>query len=163
MNISENQPNYKHGMAIKGNVNPTYNSWSQMMSRCYNKNSTRYKYYGRRGIKVCERWKNFTCFFEDMGQRPEGMTLDRIDNSKDYYKENCKWSTKKEQANNRRNNVLLAFDGRTMTIMQWADLFLVADKKRFHARICTDGWSLIKALTTPIRKKRISRRKLYSF
>ena len=73
-----------------------------MMQRCYNKNSNGYKRYGGRGIQVCDRWHTFTNFYTDMGEKPEGMSLDRIDNDADYSPENCKWSTRQEQTLNRK-------------------------------------------------------------
>ena len=84
-----------------------YPTWSAMLSRCNNHNSHIYEYYGGRGIKVCERWeKSFESFYKDMGDRPANKTLDRINNNGNYEPSNCKWSTPKEQANNRRNNKL---------------------------------------------------------
>lgn len=83
---------------------PEYQTWSDMKSRCYNKNNTAYKNYGGRGISVCSRWINsYDNFIADMGERPEGMTLDRINNSLGYSPENCKWSTVDEQLENRRH------------------------------------------------------------
>lgn len=101
-----------------------YGAWQAMKSRCYNKNHVYYKYYGGRGITVCDRWlgeDGFEHFFSDMCPRPKGGTLDRIDNNKGYSPENCKWASKTEQANNRRNNVRITFDGESMTIPQWAN------------------------------------------
>lgn len=82
----------------------SYRSWDAMIQRCYDKKVPHYERYGGRGISVCDRWRNsFLIFLEDMGTRPEGKTLDRIDNSGNYEPANCKWSTMKEQNNNRRD------------------------------------------------------------
>jgi hypothetical protein len=73
-----------------------------MIQRCCNPNSTHYSYYGGRGIAVCKRWRSFENFLADMGERPLGLTLDRTNNARGYSRANCKWVTRKEQANNRR-------------------------------------------------------------
>lgn len=80
---------------------PTYRSWQHMIRRCFDKKHNRYEIYGGRGIKVCERWLEFMNFLSDMGIRPEGMSLDRINNDADYKPENCRWATPKQQTNNR--------------------------------------------------------------
>ena len=91
-----------------------------MIQRCYNPNSGRYSYYGSKNIKVCDRWKNsFENFCNDMGEKPEGHTLDRIDNSGNYVPSNCRWATTLEQANNRTNTIKLTIDSQTKTLVDW--------------------------------------------
>lgn len=97
---------------------PTYKSWSSMKSRCNNKNNESYPNYGARGITVCEKWNDFKIFYEDMGLKPDGLTLDRIDNSKGYFKDNCRWSTIKEQNNNKRDTIKINIDNEIKTISQ---------------------------------------------
>jgi hypothetical protein len=77
-----------------------YHIWNGMKSRCFNKNNSQYKYYGGRGIIVCERWMKFSNFLEDMGKKPEGMSIDRINPKKGYYKENCRWTDAQTQSIN---------------------------------------------------------------
>ena len=88
--------NVKHGMCDT----PTYNSWRAMKERCTNPNNSHYKHYGGRGITIFPKWLEFTGFWEDMGTRPEGYSLERIDNDKDYHPDNCKWADEYEQAAN---------------------------------------------------------------
>ena len=84
--------------------NTLYTIWNGMHKRCTNPKDKNYKYYGARGISVCERWKIFENFYEDMGERPAGKSIDRIDNDKNYCPENCKWSTAAEQNMNKRKS-----------------------------------------------------------
>ena len=99
----------------------TYKTWIKMKNRCLNSRHHAFADYGGRGITVCEKWLNFEGFLEDMGVRPAGRSLDRIDNNKGYSKENCKWATQKEQSNNKRNNHRITFMGKTQNITQWAE------------------------------------------
>ena len=92
----------KHGHTAGFTHTRTYNSWRSMISRCYNESYEGYKNYGGRGIGICDRWYVFENFLLDMGDRPEGMTLDRIDVDGNYQPQNCKWSTFKEQSSNKR-------------------------------------------------------------
>ena len=98
----------------------TYYTWQAFKDRCRNPRNKRYKHYGARGIMYDPTWENFTCFLEDMGERPEGMSLDRIENNGNYSKENCRWATLDEQSNNRTNSISITREGRTQTLTQWA-------------------------------------------
>lgn len=95
-----------HGQSCRGKWTPTYYSWAAMIQRCTNPSRNVYNLYGGRGICVCDEWKNFTNFFDDMGERPVGCSLDRINCDGDYTPANCKWHSYKTQARNRRNNKL---------------------------------------------------------
>jgi hypothetical protein len=121
-----------HGMA---NSSERY-SYQHAKSRCENPTDPAYPRYGGRGIKFC--WNSFVDFYADMGPKPEGLTLERIDNNGPYSKENCKWATRKEQGNNKRNNILITYDGITGTIAYWSDL-LGLSHKLIHYRYYSAG------------------------
>lgn len=97
-----------------------YQTWLNMKQRCYNPKSPEYKRYGARGIKVDPAWHSFEAFYLCVGVAPPGRSLDKINNDKDYGPSNWKWSTPKEQAKNRRNNIFLTFNGETLHLSAWS-------------------------------------------
>ena len=133
---------------------PERHAWEAMLQRCNNEKCPNYKNYGARGITVCERWTSFDNFLEDLGPRPTGMSLERIQVDGNYEPSNCKWATYEEQQNNRTNNVRLTFQGRTQTLSQWAREYNLP-VMGVWARIQRLGWSIEKALTTPMKKKKV--------
>jgi len=144
----------KHGYNKKGSCTKEYNSWLHMLSRCYNTKNKSYRYYGGRGIKVCDEWKDFRKFIEDMGDCPKDKeSIDRIDNNGDYTPENCRWADRSEQNNNKNSNVFITHNGETLTITEWA--------KRLGTNDCTirgrirRGWKVEDAVSLPVKKKRM--------
>lgn len=126
-------------MVMKRRATPTYTSWRMMKSRCRDPRQASYKNYGGAGITYCHEWEEYERFLADMGERPPGKTLDRIDSTGNYKPGNCKWSTPKEQARNRRTNVLITIDGETKCLEDWGreynrDPWLI--KRRINR-----GWS----------------------
>jgi len=118
---------------------PTYGTWQAMRKRCTNPRDTYFNYYGGRGITVCDSWNTFANFLEDMGERPKGMTIDRINTNGNYCKDNCKWSTSEEQANNKSNNHNITIDNQTKTLTEWSRIYNIDPKitwKRMNR-----GWS----------------------
>jgi hypothetical protein len=114
--------NITHGHTWEGGFTKTYGSWVSMMRRCHWENQNeKYKVYWGAGITVCERWHDFRNFLEDMGDRPDGTSIDRIDGTKGYCKENCRWATPKQQGRNLKSNVLITKDGVTDCVAAWAE------------------------------------------
>jgi len=125
-----------------------YQSWTGMKARCTNANNPSYLNYGGRGITICNRWLNsFENFLDDMGNCPLGHSIDRINNSKGYYKENCEWKTSQQQALNRRNNDLQTYKNETKPLKKWCDELNI-NYKKIYARIHTLNWSTEKAFRT---------------
>ncbi len=113
----ENKWLVKHGHRTRDGSSPTYSTWISMIARCTRESNDNYKYYGAKGIGVCDSWLNsFSCFLSDMGERPEGRTLDRVDGTKGYTKSNCRWATSKEQSINKSSTNVIVFKGKEMTL-----------------------------------------------
>jgi hypothetical protein len=122
-----------------------------MRERCHNEKCAAYPHYGGRGITVCARWSDFESFLADMGERPPGRSLDRVDVHGNYEPSNCVWATKRQQNRNRTNNRVVEHNGKAMCIAEWSEVSGIP----FHAlvdRIDKLGWSFEEALTRPLRK-----------
>lgn len=113
----------------RGRGTPTYNSWAAMKQRCKYEAGGQYWRYGGQGVTVCERWDaSFDSFLEDMGRRPPGTTLDRIDGARGYEPGNCRWASNAEQSRNRSSTILVTIDGQTRCVLDWCtELGLKAD------------------------------------
>ena len=123
-----------------------YYIWCAMRYRCENPTDPAYSNYGARGIKVCNRWQSFENFRADMGRRPKGKTLDRIDNDGDYEPSNCCWSTYVEQTHNTRRNRWVTFNGKTLIVSDWARETGISESLiRYRLN---HGWTTKQALTT---------------
>ena len=128
--------------------------WRSMHNRCYYQTQASYKAYGARGIVVDPRWHGsagFRQFVQDMGPRPEGGSIERIDNDGPYSPENCRWATRSEQANNKRNNRWITANGQTLTLAQWAKQ-LGCNPSNILYRI-KSGMSEAEAVTTPVSER----------
>lgn len=137
--------NTTHGMEKSGE----YRIWIDMRRRCHSPQRPDYSNYGGRGIVVCEEWRNdFGKFFSDMGKRPDGHTLDRIDNSGNYGPENCRWVPRKQQDRNKRTNRIIEVHGEQMTVADAADRFEV-NYYTLYRRIVNLKWTPERAVSTP--------------
>lgn len=144
----------KYGPNVRAANNPLYNVWSGMVNRCHNPKSKAYKYYGGRGIRVCARWrKSFLVFMRDVGPRPIKHQLDRKNNGVGYSPRNVRWVTAKENARNTRSNRNLTWRGRTQPVSAWAEELKFKRPMQIFARL-NAGWSIDRALSTPIRPMR---------
>lgn len=129
-----------------------YQTWADMKARCINANHACYADYGGRGIAVCERWLTFENFYADMGPRPSKKhSLDRKNNDGDYCPGNCRWATKREQSANTRRNHLIAANGETLPVEEWARR-LGCRATTIHKRLLS-GWDKVRAVTEPIDRR----------
>jgi hypothetical protein len=137
----------RHGLS----ASRTYKSWHSAMTRCTCRRNPAWKNYGGRGISVCERWSSFENFLSDMGLRPEGTSLDRIDVNGNYEPGNCRWATRNTQANNTRANRHIEHEGRRQTMSMWAREIGIP-VSTLHLRL-NGGWPIDRALTEKPRAK----------
>lgn len=146
-------PARSHGMR----KTKAYNSWSMMRVRCLNPRDHKFPTYGGRGITICERWSKFENFIEDMGPRPEGTSIDRINNEGNYEPGNCRWATAKEQSRNRSCARQITLNGKTQNLSAWQEeLGIIPETFESRRRL---GWDIEKCLLTPVRKKTSHKRK----
>jgi len=139
---------------------PAYKSWEAMKQRCLNKNHPSYKHYGGRGILISNRWINsFENFLEDMGERPENRSLDRIDNDGNYTPENCRWATTSEQALNKRTSRLFTINGETKTMQELCSIYKIR-RKTVYNRL-GKGWTPQRAFTEKPGLWKKSKRKIW--
>ncbi len=138
--------NTSHGLS----KTKTYKIWSGIQTRCLNPNSSGYPKYGAKGVTICERWNDYENFLADMGECPDGMSIDRINNDLGYSPENCRWVDMKTQQNNRTNNNVITINGETKTFSQWADISPVS-RNTIRNRI-NSGWCESDAIMTPRNK-----------
>jgi hypothetical protein len=142
-------PRFRHGHYVGDRASPTYVSWQNMRTRCMNPNDPTYPRYGGAGVTICKRWGRFSAFLADMGERPDGATLDRIDGRKGYSKSNCRWATRQEQARNRYTSVLVSDGADTICVAE------LARRRGAPATVSTiyrrlrAGWSVDDAVSAP--------------
>lgn len=134
-------------------ISPEYRAWRHMLDRCYNPNCKAYRRYGGRGISVCQRWRDsFANFLSDVGYRPIGLTLDRINNDGNYEPGNVEWRTRSEQSRNTHRRVEMTFNGVTLCMTEWAEIMGVRYLHLFTRR--SVGWTDEQSLTIPKRRHR---------
>lgn len=140
--------NKVHGMT-KTDI---HNKWLSMKQRCFDKNHSSYKRYGALGITVCDEWKDNFINFRDWSYEngyKEGMSLDRIDNSKGYFPGNCRWVTWKDQCNNRRSNIKITYQGKAQNLKQWCDELKI-NYKFVYQRMRKSGLTFEDAISKPL-------------
>lgn len=138
--------NRKHGLS----GTPQYGMWRRMIQRCTDKNCTDYKYYGGRGITVHQTWLDYDTFLKDVGERPEGLTLDRIDNNKGYEPGNVRWVDRKTQSNNTSSNAKFEYNGKLHSIQELADLAGI-EYGTMKARLQRLKYTVEQAISKPVK------------
>lgn len=123
---------------------PTYRTWHKMKQRCLNPQSSHFHLYGGKGVVICARWLAFENFLSDMGERPVGESIDRIDSNGNYEPGNCRWATPREQGNNTNRNVFLEHEGERLTVAEWARKWGLPPHV-VHSRVVKMGWSMERA------------------
>lgn len=142
-------PATRHAHAPRGRRSPEYYVWGAIVARCTNPRSGGWKKYGARGIRVCDRWRDFVAFLADMGQRPSPQhSIERRNNDGDYEPGNCRWGTDAEQRRNKRTSRFVTFRGETRILQDWSTATGLAPST-IGARL-NRGWSAERALTTPV-------------
>ena len=146
------QANLKHGGTLGGKESPEYCAWKAMRARCLNPRNKRFAQYGGRGIKVCDRWKDFKNFLADMGLRPSARhSIDRIDNDRGYEPGNCRWALPHQQMTNRSMTRFVVVDGQSVPLATLARQHgIPLNTLRFRVLA---GWDIKRALTQPVRPK----------
>ena len=144
--------NKTHGLSKSNSLE--YRSWKDMRMRCRNHNDTDWDNYGGRGIAICERWEDFSAFLADMGPRPRGYTLDRIDSNGNYEPSNCRWATAKTQANNKRSNVYIVIGGEKRTAQEWSDHYGL-NRETVLWRL-KQGWPMKRVFTPQDQRRALS-------
>lgn len=143
---------HKESITIHGQRNSThYKVWNSMITRCENPEREDYKYYGGRGIKVCESWHDINNFIGDMGERPEGYEIERIDVDGDYEPSNCIWLDHKGQMRNTTRNRLITHRGKTQCLAAWAEDTGIPDST-LRSRLDDLNWSTERTLDTPVNR-----------
>lgn len=155
-NKSRSKKHTKHGHNMartKGSCTKSYYTWQAMKRRCLTDYDSKSEYYKGRGITICNEWiESFESFLLDMGEPPtKSHSIDRIDNNKGYCKDNCRWATALEQANNKSNNVKITVNGTTKNLCQWVEISGV-QRKTITGRI-KRGWSEHDAVMTDVGQK----------
>lgn len=140
--------NRTHGHTLGYEPSPEYRTWCAMKARCYNRNNPNFKQYGGRGIVMCDSWFDFDAFLRDMGSRPPGTSIDRIDNNGPYSPSNCRWATPSEQARNQSHHPRITWRGETRLLVEWCELLHLKPAtvywRRTHGRTLDEVFAPVK-------------------